>query len=482
MAGPYLTGVSALFPEIFLVLSALVLLMLGAFRGDRTTPLICWLAVLAVAIDILLVARLPAGRQVVLSGLFVSDAFSRFAKLLVLVASGLSIVLSMTYLKREKIAHFEFPVLMLIATTGMLMMVSANDLLSLYISIELQSLALYVLAAFDRDNLRASEAGLKYFVLGALASGMMLYGCSLIYGFGGTTNFSHLATLLQSHHAVPVGLIVGIVFLSVGLAFKVSAVPFHMWTPDVYEGAPTPVTAFFAVAPKVAAIVLFVRAMEAPFGSIGGDWQQIVVFLSIASMVLGAFAGIAQRNIKRLMAYSSISHAGFALIGLAAGTAAGIRGLLIYMAIYIVMTLGAFGVTLCMRRSGVMVEEIADLAGLARRQPGLALAMVLFMFSLAGVPPLAGFFGKFYIFMAAIDAHLYTLAVVGVLSSVVGAYYYLHVVKVMYFDAPAEPLEQGVPREMTIVLALTGLFTLLFFVYPAPLVSSAQAAAAVFFH
>lgn len=478
----YLAGVSALTPEIFMALSALALLMLGVFRGDKAAPIVSWLAVLAVIVDFVLVLDLPAGSHVVLSGLFVSDAFSRFAKLLVLVGSGLSIVLSMAYLKWERIERIEFPVLILLATTGMLMMVSANDLLSLYVSLELQSLALYVLAAFHRDNVRASEAGLKYFVLGALASGMMLYGCSLIYGFGGTTNFTRLATLLQAHGAVPVGLIVGIVFMVVGLAFKVSAVPFHMWTPDVYEGAPTPVTAFFAVAPKVAAIVLFVRALEAAFGSIAGDWQQIVVFLSICSMVLGAFAGIAQHNIKRLMAYSSISHAGYALIGLAAGTAAGIRGLLIYMTIYLVMTLGAFGVIVTMRRAGVLVEEISDLAGLARRSPGLALAMVVFMFSLAGIPPLAGFFGKFYIFMAAIDAHLYTLAVVGVLSSVVAAYYYLHVVKVMYFDAPAEPLETGVPREMGAVLTLTGLFTLLFFVYPAPLLGSAGAAAAVFFH
>ncbi|HEY0852544.1 MAG TPA: NADH-quinone oxidoreductase subunit NuoN, partial [Bradyrhizobium sp.] len=364
----------------------------------------------------------------------------------------------------------------LLAGLGMMMMQSANHLISLYVGLELQSLALYVVAAFRRDTVRSTEAGLKYFVLGSLASGMLLYGSSMIYGFAGTTSFEGLATVLSADGTPSVGLIIGIVFLMAGLAFKMSAVPFHMWTPDVYEGAPTPVTAFFSVAPKIAAIGLTVRVLIGPFGELVAEWQQIVVFISIASMLLGSFAAIGQRNIKRLMAYSSIGHMGFALVGLAAGTVEGAQGVLIYITIYVAMTLGSFAFIIAMKRNGVAVEEIKDLAGLSRTNPLIAFFFAMLLFSLAGVPPLAGFFGKWYVFVAAIKANLFTLAVIGVLTSVVGAFYYLSIVKVMYFDEPAGRLDP-VRIELRTVLAVAGLFNILYFVYPGPLVSVATAAA-----
>ena len=357
--------------------------------------------------------------------------------------------------------------LILLATIGMMMMISANDLIALYMGLELQSLALYVMAAIDRDNVRSSEAGLKYFVLGALSSGMLLYGASLIYGFTGSPA-SPPGIAQVTVNGAGIGLIFGLVFLIAGLAFKVSAVPFHMWTPDVYEGAPTPVTAFFAAAPKVAAMALFVRAMVQAFPAIAADWQQIVVFLSIASMVLGAFAAIGQSNIKRLIAYSSIGNMGYALIGLAAGTPEGVHGVMLYMVIYMMMTLGSFACVLAMRRNGRAVEEIGDLAGPGAHQPGLAFVLAMLMFSLAGIPPLAGFFAKYFVFLAAIKADLVALAVIGVLTSVVGAYYYLRIVKMMYFDEPV-PRFDPMPREINLVAAMMGLFMLGFVFIARPL-------------
>jgi NADH-quinone oxidoreductase subunit N len=359
----------------------------------------------------------------------------------------------------------------------MMVLVSAGDLIALYLGLELMSLSLYVLAASNRDSVRAAEAALKYFVLGALSSGMLLYGCSLIYGFTGTVSFAGIAAAAKQGD---IGLIFGLVFLFAGLCFKVSAVPFHMWTPDVYEGAPTPVTAFFASAPKVAAIAIFIRAAVGAFPGIVAEWQQILVFVAIASMALGAFAAIGQRNIKRLMAYSSIGHMGFALVGLAAGTAEGVQGVLVYMGIYLTMTLGTFAVILAMRRGDAMVEEIGDLAGLARTSPALAFFLAMLLFSLAGIPPLAGFFAKYFVFLAAIKAGLYALAVIGVVTSVVGAYYYLAIVKTMYFDEPA-PRFAPMRGELKAVLAVAGLFNLLFFVYPAPLVAAATKAASALF-
>jgi NADH-quinone oxidoreductase subunit N len=383
--------------------------------------------------------------------------------------------MSIDYWRGAGGVKFEFPVLVLLATTGMLMMISANDLIALYVGLELQSLALYVVAAFQRDSARSSEAGLKYFVLGALSSGMLLYGASLVYGFTGSTDFADIAAAVQPSGA-NIGLIFGLVFLMAGFAFKISAVPFHMWTPDVYEGAPTPVTAFFAAAPKLAAMALTVRVLITAFPAVTAQWQQIVTFLAIASMALGSFAAIGQTNIKRLMAYSSIGHMGYALVGLAAGTTEGVQGVIIYLAIYLAMTLGTFACILAMRRNGRMVEDIDQLSGLSSTSPLMAFLLAMLLFSLAGIPPLAGFFAKFYVFLAAIHAGLYALAVIGVLLSVVGAYYYLRIVKIMYFDAPAERFE---PMDMPLaaVLGITGLFILLYFVYPAPLVAFADAAA-----
>jgi NADH-quinone oxidoreductase subunit N len=467
-------------PELFLVCSAMALLMLGAFRGEGSTRIVSWLAVAVLIATVGLVLSVGSERRVALNGMFITDGFAAFMKIFVLIGSAASIVMAMEYNERERIARFEFPVLVLLATTGMLMMISAGDLLSLYIGLELQSLALYVVASFKRDTVASSEAGLKYFVLGALSSGMLLYGCSLIYGFSGTTSFERLAASFAGGD-YSIGIIIGIVFVSVGLAFKCSAVPFHMWTPDVYEGAPTPVTAFFSVAPKLAAIALFIRFLIEPFGGLASEWRQIIQFIAIASMLLGSFAAINQRNIKRLMAYSSIGHIGYALIGLAAGTEIGIRGVLVYMAIYVFMNLGTFAVILCMRRDGRMVEAIEDLAGLSKTQPALALALAIFMFSMAGIPPLAGFFSKLYVFLAAIDAGLYTLAVIGVVTSVVGAYYYVRIVKLMYFDEPTVVFDQPIGGALGTVLVVTAALVLFFFVVPGPLLTSAEAAAAALF-
>jgi NADH-quinone oxidoreductase subunit N len=361
----------------------------------------------------------------------------------------------------------------------MMMMISANDLISLYVGLELQSLSIYVLAAIQRDSVRSTEAGLKYFVLGALASGMLLYGASLIYGFTGQTSFPAIAASVATGDA-GIGLTFGVVFLLAGLAFKVAAVPFHMWTPDVYEGAPTPVTAFLAAAPKIAAMSLLARVTMDALGPIGLEWRQIVVFLAIGSMVLGAFAAIGQSNIKRLMAYSSIGHVGYALVGLASGTEVGLQGLIIYLIIYMAMTLGAFACILAMRRHNVALENIEDLAGLSRTNPAMAFVLAMIMFSLAGIPPLAGFFGKFFVFMAAIEAGLFVLAVIGVLASVVGAYYYLRIVKVMYFDEPVAAFDRT-PSELRAVMLLSGAFTLLFIVFAGPVSQVAGAAAQTFF-
>jgi NADH-quinone oxidoreductase subunit N len=475
-------NIALAFPELFLAVAGMALLMFGVFRGDGSTTFVSWAAVLALLVAVIPVLGLTGARETAFGGMFVTDSFIVFMKVLVLIGSAFGIVMSTGYNGREGIARVEFPVLIIFATIGMMMMISAGDLIALYIGLELQSLALYVVAAFRRDSVRSTEAGLKYFVLGALSSGMLLYGASLVYGFAGTTSFKALAAVLvESAGTPPLGIIFGIVFVAAGLAFKVGAAPFHMWTPDVYEGAPTPVTAFFAIAPKMAAVALFVRVMIEPFGPLVAEWQQIIVFVSIVSMLIGAFAAIWQTNIKRLMAYSSIGHIGYALIGLAAGDEAGIRGVLIYMAIYLFMNVGTFAVILCMRQQGRMVERIGDLAGLAQSHKGLAAAMAIAMFAMAGIPPLAGFFGKLFIFQAAIAQQLYTLAVIGVLSSVVAAFYYMRIVKIMYFDEPGEAFDRPLERPLAVVMVGASAFTLLFSIYPAPLFSGASAAAAALF-
>jgi len=460
-------------PELIVLIGAMALLMLGVFRGEGSTALVEIGALIVLAAALVVILMQPAAPAALFGGSIVVDAFSRFFKVLIIIGAAAALIMSAPFWRNHKINRFEFSVVVLLAVAGMMVMVSARDLISLYLGIELMSLSLYVIAAIDRENLRSTEAGLKYFVLGALSSGMLLYGSSLIYGFTGTVSFTGIAAAAKTPS---LGLIFGIVFLFAGLAFKVSAVPFHMWTPDVYEGAPTPVTAFFAAAPKVAAVALFCRVAVTAFPNIMLQWQQIIVFIAIASMVLGAFAAIGQRNIKRLMAYSSIGHVGFALVGLAPGTANGISGVLIYMAIYLAMTLGTFACIIAMRRDGGQVEDIDQLAGLARTQPAMAFVLAALLFSLAGIPPLAGFFAKFYVFLAAIEGKFYTLAVIGVLASVVGAYYYLRIVKIMYIDEPVAAF-LPMPKPVVAVLILSGAFVIMFFVYPAPLVAAANAAA-----
>ncbi|MFN3744246.1 MAG: NADH-quinone oxidoreductase subunit NuoN [Hyphomicrobiaceae bacterium] len=473
-----------LLPELILAVGAMALLMLGVFRPETQGEAS---RIMGLAVAVLLAAGFAVlqgiGTHQLFDGAFIVDSFARFMKIVVLVGAAGALVLSFDEMTEHNSLKFEYPVLVLLAAAGMMMMISANDLISLYLGLELQSLALYVVAAIRRDSIRSSEAGLKYFVLGALSSGMLLYGASLLYGFAGATSFQAIAAAARAPGAgQDLLLIFGLVFLLVGVAFKISAVPFHMWTPDVYEGAPTPVTAFFASAPKVAAMALFIRVVVSMFAGVQPQWQQIVVFLAIASMLLGAFAAIRQTNIKRLMAYSSIANMGYALVGLAAGTVEGVQGVLIYMAIYVVMTLGAFACILAMRRDGTAVEDISELAGLSRTNLPMAFAMAMFMFSLAGIPPLAGFFAKLYVFMAAIKAELYGLAVIGVLASVVGAYYYLRIVKLMFFDEARQPFEPTPAKERAV--QWVAMVLVIGFVLPiisAPLVEAAAAAARTLF-
>jgi NADH-quinone oxidoreductase subunit N len=471
---PALQDFMPLLPELVLACGAMLMLMVGVTIGERSSAFVnSWCVIVLVAVGAALV-WVPPGPQALFGGSFLVDDYARFLKMLTLVGSGGALLLSLDYLTLEKQQKFEYGALFLLATLGMLMLISASDLIALYLGLELMSLPLYVIASSNRENLKSTEAGLKYFVLGALSSGMLLYGASLIYGFTGTINFAGIANATQG--GASIGLIFGLVFLFVGFCFKISAVPFHMWTPDVYEGAPTPVTAFFAAAPKIAGIAIFARATVVAFPGITHEWQQIVVFISIASMALGAFAAIGQRNIKRLMAYSSIGHMGYALVGLAAGTPEGVQGVLVYMSVYVAMTLGTFACILAMRRDGTLVENISDLAGLSRTHPTMAFFLAVLLFSLAGIPPLAGFFAKYFVFLAAIKAGLFTLAVIGVLSSVVGSYYYLAIVKIMFFDEPAQGF-QRMPILLRLVLGVSGLANMLFFAYPAPLVVAATVAA-----
>ncbi|MGB8277386.1 MAG: NADH-quinone oxidoreductase subunit NuoN [Methylovirgula sp.] len=461
-------------PEVILATGAVALVLLGALRGRDSDGPMTEIAVGVLGLAILVILLGSKSDAVIYDHAFIDDGFGRFMKVLAYSGSLVTLLMAQDFLKRAKIDKFEFPILVLLSTLGMSMLISAAGLIALYLGLELMSLALYVIAAFHRDDRRASEAGLKYFVLGALSSGMLLYGASLLYGFAGTVSFTGIAAVLKG--APGLGVIFGLVFLMAGLAFKMSAVPFHMWTPDVYEGAPTPVTAFFATAPKLAAVAITIRVVMTAFPGIAVQWQQIVIFISILSMALGSFAAIGQTNIKRLMAYSSIGHIGFALVGLTAGTQTGVAGVLFYMGIYLVMVLGTFAAILSMRINGKPVELISDLSGLARTDGTMAFFMAMMMFSLAGIPPLAGFFAKFYVFNAAIQAHLYGLAVIGFLTSVVAAVYYLRIVKVMYFDEPAVGFDKAAPV-LRVVLAVSGILVTFFFAYPAPAVEAASIAA-----
>lgn len=481
MTETMLPDLAPAYGEILMALGAMALLMYGVFRGNKSTGSVSLMAAALMIVALFVTVTWSETAVYTFEDMFVADRFTSFMKILVLVASAFAVIMSRQYFKLENEERFEYPVLLVLATVGMMVMISANDLMSLYMGLELQSLSLYVLASFRRDSELSTEAGLKYFVLGALSSGMLLFGCSLIYGFVGSTNFTVIGETLShlGDHGPNIGVIIGMVFVLAGLAFKISAVPFHMWTPDVYEGAPTPVTAFFAVAPKVAALALLVRVLNVPFAELSHSWTQVIVFMSLASMVLGSVAAVVQTNIKRLMAYSSIGHIGFALVGLAAGSQEGIRGLLIYMTIYLVMNVGTFACILSMRRKEGMVEKISDLSGLAQTRPGMAAALAIFMLSLAGIPPLAGFWGKWYVFKAVIatavadpmhtDYSLIILAVIGVIASVVGAFYYLNVVRVMYFDAPEG---EFVPQKSFKMRAIMGIGAALLILFLLPQVNT----------
>ena len=454
-------SLTIIFSELALIVYILAGLMFAVYtKKDQLTSKLIWFTaifMLALGAFILLFG---SDKSAAFGGAFIDDGFARYAKILILWSSAVILIISRDYLSKNNLLKFEYPLLIGLAVVGMMMMVSAGDLMSLYMGIELQSLALYVIAAFNRDSIRSTEAGLKYFVLGALSSGLLLYGASLIYGYSGTTNFDGIASAIFDGN-ISLGLLLGLVFLSTGLAFKVSAAPFHMWTPDVYQGAPTPVTAFFATAPKVAAMVLFTRVLYDAFGAVKTDWQQIVAFLAIASMFLGSIAAIGQKDIKRMMAYSSIGHMGFALVGLASGTIIGVQALLIYMSIYVIMNIGTFSFILSMEKDGRPVTDISALNMYSKVDPLRALSLMVLMFSLAGIPPLVGFFGKFYVLKAAVDADMAWLAIAGVIASVIGAFYYLRIIYLMYFGEEKDTLDGKISMSGWLVLTLSALIMIL---------------------
>ena len=476
------TSLAPAFPEIFIALMGMALLMVGAFRGNAATRGLCWAVAAVFAVAALCVLKVSgAGAVTVLNGQFVLDHYAAFMKILVLAGLIAVMLLSVRQLEQEGTGRFEYPLLVLFAGLGMMIMISANSLLSMYMGLELQSLSLYVLAAIRRDNLKSSEAGLKYFVLGALASGMMLYGISMVYGFMGSVSFDAIGQTLSAMDHPAIGLTVGLVFVLTGLAFKISAVPFHMWTPDVYEGAPTSVTTLFAMVPKVAAMALLMRVLFEPFAHVSAQWGQIIWFLSFASMVVGAYAGLVQTSIKRLMAYSSIGNMGYALVGVVSNSANGAGSVILYLTIYMAMTAGVFGIIMMMRRGGKAVENISDLSGLSQTSPAMAYAMAILMFSMSGIPPMAGFFGKLLVFQSAIESGLYVLAVLGVLTSVVAAYYYLRIIKVMFFDEPAGAFDRDPFFARRLVIGLSIAFIMFFILRPGLLIDVSRGAASALF-
>jgi NADH-quinone oxidoreductase subunit N len=473
-----LTDILPALPEMLLATLALVLVLVAAYGGEGASNArrVTRIALGGIVLALALIWSGTTGDETAFGGMFRADSFADYMKILVLLGTFGALYMSITPLAKDDINKPEFALLVMLALVGMMLMISANDLMSLYMAVELQSLPLYVVAAMRTNSLRSSEAGLKYFLLGALSSGMLLYGASLVYGFAGTTSFSGIAAAVSADQ-LPAVFIVGMVFMVSGIAFKISAAPFHMWTPDVYQGSPSPVTALFAIAPKVAAMALMMRLTYGAFGSIEAEWSQVLVALSIASMLVGALGAIMQTDIKRMMAYSSIAHMGYALAGLAAGTQQGALGVMIYMTGYIFMGAGAFAIILLMRRDGQSATRIADLQGLSRTHPMLALGLMVMMFSMAGIPPLAGFFGKWYVFLAAVNAGLIPLAVIGVVMSVVGAFYYLRIIKLMYFEDTDEPLDTEIPVANKIVLGVSIVVILLFFVGLSPLLETAGVAA-----
>ena len=455
-------------PEVFISLSIMFLLILGVFKKN-SSKLIQNISLVVLLITAVIIFNETFGieEMILFNGSVIIDYLSSFMKIVTLLAAFLSLVISSNYLRSFKIFKIEYPILILSSVLGMMIMISSNDLIVFYMGLELQSLALYVLATFNRDEIKSSEAGLKYFVLSALSSGLLLYGCSLIYGFTGSTNFSVIASQLNSDQYA---LTFGIVFILVGLAFKISAVPFHMWAPDVYEGSPTSVTLFFTMVPKIAALTVFIRFLYVPFLNLIDQWQMILVFLSIASMVFGAVAAIGQKNLKRLVAYSSISHVGYALAGLATGSNDGIQSSVIYITIYIIMNLGLFSCLLMMKRNNVYYEQIDDLSGLSKNHPLLSLSLLVILFSLAGIPPLAGFFAKFYVFKSVLEQSMFFLAIVGLLSTVVAAFYYLRLIKIMYFDKEKEKYDEDHSLWLRFSLGASTLLILIYFIFPSQLI------------
>ena len=454
-------------PELFLTTSIMILLMIGVFYKNSFNLIFKLSMIILLATFILLFNHSIDTSAKLFNNSYAIDYFSLFMKVLTLIACIFVMLSSFDYIKLIGINKMEYPILILSSTLGMMIMISSYDLIVFYMGLELQSLSLYVLASFNRDNYRSSEAGLKYFILGALSSGLLLYGCSLIYGFSGSTNFDLIA---QNMDHLNTGLIFGIVFILVGLAFKVSAVPFHMWAPDVYEGSPTSVTTFLAIVPKVAALTVFIRFLYVPFINVIVQWQMIIIFISLASMILGAVAAIGQTNIKRLMAYSSIGHMGYALAGLATGSNEGIQGTVIYLSIYLLMNLGIFSCIFMMRRKDIFYEDIQDLSGLSKNHPIISFCLLALLFSLAGIPPLAGFFAKFYIFMAVIKAEMYTLAIMGLITTVISAFYYLRIIKIIYFDESKEMFEMDQNFGLRISLVLSTIIILVYFIYPSLLI------------
>ena len=463
-----MTNFELVFPEIFLSLSIMFLLILGVFKKE-SSKLIQNISLIALVITAVITFNETLSNEEILlfNDSVIIDYLSSFMKIVTLLAAFLVLVISSSYLRTFKIFKIEYPVLILSSVLGMMVMISSNDLIVFYMGLELQSLALYVLATFNRDQLKSSEAGLKYFVLSALSSGLLLYGCSLIYGFTGSTNFNIIANQLNSSEYM---LTFGIVFILVGLAFKISAVPFHMWAPDVYEGSPTSVTLFFTMVPKIAALTVFIRFLYVPFLNLIDQWQMILIFLSIASMLFGAIAAIGQTNLKRLIAYSSIGHIGYALAGLAAGTNDGIQSSIIYITIYILMNLGLFSCLLMMKRNNEYYEDIEDLSGLSKNHPMLSLSLLVILFSLAGIPPLAGFFAKFYIFKSVIEQSMYFLAIVGLLSTVIAAFYYLRIIKIIYFDKEKEKYDTDHSLWLKFSLTASTLLILMYFIFPSQLI------------
>ena len=463
-----MTNLELVFPEIFLSLSIMFLLILGVFKKN-SSKLIQNISLIVLLISAVIIFNETLGIQETLlfNGSVIVDYLSSFMKIITLLAAFLVLVISSNYLRTFKIFKIEYPILILSSVLGMMVMISSNDLIVFYMGLELQSLALYVLATFNRDQLKSSEAGLKYFVLSALSSGLLLYGCSLIYGFTGSTNFNLIASQLNSNEYA---ITFGIVFILVGLAFKISAVPFHMWAPDVYEGSPTSVTLFFTMVPKIAALTVFIRFLYVPFLNLIEQWQMILIFLSIASMLFGAIAAIGQTNLKRLIAYSSISHIGYALAGLATGSNNGIQSSVIYITIYILMNLGFFSCLLMMKRNNKYFEDIEDLSGLSKNHPLLSLSLLLILFSLAGIPPLAGFFAKFYIFKSVLEQSMFFLAIVGLLSTVVAAFYYLRIIKIMYFDKEKEKYDTDHSLWLKFSLTASTLLILIYFIFPSQLI------------